>query len=77
MQRNAALALPAQEFRLVRELVGSMAIYATGDGIKRQALSPSPAWNKAAEEYLARGAARGAVINRIKSPGSPCAVSPP
>jgi hypothetical protein len=42
----------------VRELVGSMAIYATGDGIKPQALSPSPEWNKAAEEYFAHWAAR-------------------
>ena len=49
----------------VRELVGSMAIYATGDGIKPQALSPSPDWNKAAEEYFARWAARCEVTNRF------------
>jgi capsid protein len=49
----------------VRELVGSMAIYATGDGIKPQALSPSPEWNKAAEEYFARWAARCEVTNRF------------
>ena len=49
----------------VRELVGNMAIYATGDGIKPQALSPSPDWNKAAEEYFARWAARCEVTNRF------------
>jgi len=49
----------------VRELVGSMAIYATGDGIKPQAFSPSPDWNKAAEEYFARWAARCEVTNRF------------
>ena len=49
----------------VRELVGNMAIYATGDGIKPQALSPSTTWNKAAEEYFARWAARCEVTNRF------------
>ena len=49
----------------VRELVGSMAIYATGDGIKPQALSPSPEWNKAAEEYFARWAAHCEITNRF------------
>jgi len=49
----------------VRELVGNMAIYATGDGIKPQALSPNPTWNKAAEEYFARWAARCEVTNRF------------
>ena len=42
-----------------------MAIYATGDGIKPQALSPSADWNKAAEEYFARWAARCEVTNRF------------
>ena len=37
----------------VRELVGNMAIYSTGDGIKPQALSADTNWNKAAEEYFA------------------------
>ena len=49
----------------VRELVGNMAIYATGDGIKPQALSPNAEWNKAAEEYFARWAARCEVTNRF------------
>ncbi len=49
----------------VRELVGNMAIYATGDGIKPQALSPNPTWNRAAEEYFARWAARCEVTNRF------------
>ena len=30
----------------VRELVGNMAIYSTGDGIKPQAQSADPAWNR-------------------------------
>src|SRR5438093_13205082 len=33
----------------VRELVGNMAIYSTGDGIKPQAQSPDPNWNRQAE----------------------------
>lgn len=49
----------------VRELTGSMAIYATGDGIKPQALSGDTAWNKAAEEYFARWAARCEITNRF------------
>jgi len=49
----------------VRELVGNMAIYSTGDGIKPQALSPDAHWNKAAEEYFARWAARCEVTNRF------------
>ena len=49
----------------VRELIGNMAIYATGDGIKPQALSGSAEWNKAAEEYFARWAARCEVSNRF------------
>jgi lambda family phage portal protein len=49
----------------VRELVGNMAIYATGDGIKPQALSGSTDWNKAAEEYFARWATRCEITNRF------------
>lgn len=49
----------------VRELVGNMAIYATGDGIKPQALSGNTEWNKAAEEYFAQWAARCEVTNRF------------
>ncbi|EDY21056.1 portal protein lambda [Chthoniobacter flavus Ellin428] len=49
----------------VRELVGSMAIYATGDGIKPQALSADANWNKAAHEYFARWAARCEITQRF------------
>ena len=49
----------------VRELVGNMAIYATGDGIKPQALSGNTEWNKAAEEYFAQWAAQCEVSNRF------------
>ncbi len=36
----------------VRELVGNMALYATGDGIRVQAQSGNADWNRAAEEYF-------------------------
>jgi capsid protein len=36
----------------VRELVANMAIYSTGDGIRVQAQSPDPEWNRAAEDYF-------------------------
>lgn len=49
----------------VRELVGNMAIYSTGDGIKPQAQSSDPLWNKQAEEYFNRWAARCEVTNRF------------
>ncbi len=49
----------------VRELVGNMAIYSTGDGIKPQAQSPDPAWNRQAEEYFANWAARCEVTGRF------------
>lgn len=37
----------------VRELVGNLQIYSTGDGIKPQSQSSDPAWNRQAEEYFA------------------------
>ncbi|XHR30403.1 MAG: phage portal protein [Chthoniobacteraceae bacterium] len=49
----------------VRELVGNMAIYSTGDGIKPQAQSHDPAWNRQAEEYFANWAARCEVTHRF------------
>ncbi len=49
----------------VRELVGNMAIYSTGDGIKPQAQSPDPEWNRQAEEYFANWAARCEVTRRF------------
>jgi len=49
----------------VRELVSNMAIYSTGDGIKPQAQSPDPVWNRRAEEYFANWAARCEVTGRF------------
>jgi capsid protein len=49
----------------VRELVGNMAIYSTGDGIKPQAQSPDPAWNRQAEEYFALWSARCETTQRF------------
>ena len=42
----------------VREIVSNMAIYSTGDGIRPQAQSPDPAWNKAAEDFFRRWSSR-------------------
>ena len=49
----------------VRELVGNMAIYSTGDGIKPQAQSSNPDWNKKAEDYFTRWAARCVITRRF------------
>jgi len=49
----------------VRELVGNMAIYSTGDGIKPQAQSPDPAWNRLAEEYFATWSAQCEITRRF------------
>ena len=49
----------------VRELVGNMAIYSTGDGIRTQAQSPDPDWNRAAEEYFAAWSASCEVTGRF------------
>ncbi len=49
----------------VRELVGNMAIYSTGDGIKPQAQSADPVWNRQAEEYFTLWAARCEVTRRF------------
>jgi capsid protein len=49
----------------VRELVGNMAIYSTGDGIKPQAQSANPAWNRLAEDYFALWAARCETTRRF------------
>lgn len=52
----------------MRELVGNMAIYSTGDGIKPQAQSPDPAWNRQAEEYFAAWSAQCEVTRRFSFP---------
>jgi capsid protein len=49
----------------VRELVANMAIYSTGDGIRVQAQSPEPEWNRAAEAYFALWSARCEVTRRF------------
>ncbi|MBP7948909.1 MAG: phage portal protein [Verrucomicrobiales bacterium] len=49
----------------VRELVANMAIYSTGDGIRVQAQSPDPEWNRAAEDYFALWAARCEITRRF------------
>jgi capsid protein len=49
----------------MRELVANMAIYSTGDGIRVQAQSPKPEWNRAAEAYFALWSARCEVTRRF------------
>ena len=49
----------------VRELVANMAIYSTGDGIRVQAQSPDPEWNRLAESYFALWSARCEVTRRF------------
>lgn len=48
-----------------REVVGDMAIYSTGDGIRPQAQTEDPEWNRAAEEYFKRWSSRPEVTNRF------------
>lgn len=48
-----------------REVVGDMAIYSTGDGIRPQAQSPDPEWNQLAEDYFARWSKRPEITNRF------------
>ena len=49
----------------VRELVSNMAVYSTGDGIRPQAQSPDPAWNRQAEDYFAQWSARCEITERF------------
>lgn len=48
-----------------REIVADMAIYSTGDGIRPQALSPDPEWNRKAETYFGRWSALCDITNRF------------
>lgn len=48
-----------------REVVGDMAIYSTGDGIRPQAQTGDPSWNRAAEEHFARWSARPEITGRF------------
>jgi len=49
----------------VRELVANMAIYSTGDGIRVQAQSANPDWNREAEGYFALWSARCEITRRF------------
>ena len=49
----------------VREMVSNMAIYSTGDGIRPQAQSSDPEWNRRAEEIFRRWSAQCEVTNRF------------
>jgi capsid protein len=49
----------------VRELVANMAIYSTGDGIRVQAQSADPEWNRLAETYFAMWSSRCEVTRRF------------
>jgi len=49
----------------VREMVSSMAIYSTGDGIRPQAQSPDSEWNQRAEDYFKRWSARCEITGRF------------
>lgn len=49
----------------VREMVSNMAIYSTGDGIRPQAQSADPEWNRRAEEIFRRWSAQCEVTNRF------------
>ncbi len=48
-----------------REVVSDMAIYSVGDGIKPQAQTSDPDWNRAAEEYFARWSQRADITGRF------------
>ena len=48
-----------------REVVGDMAIYSTGDGIRPQAQSLNAEWNRQAEDYFKRWAARPEITGRF------------
>ncbi len=47
-----------------RELVGSLAIYSVGDGLRPQAQSPDPTWNRKAEDVFRRWSSRCEVTGR-------------
>lgn len=49
----------------VRELVGNMAMYSTGDGIRPQAQSPDSAWNRLAEDYFKQWSSRCEITGRF------------
>jgi len=49
----------------VREMVGNMAVYSTGDGIRPQAQSEDPGWNRLAEAYFRAWSTRCEITTRF------------
>jgi len=49
----------------IKELIGNLAIYSTGDGIRPQAQSPDPEWNRQAEDYFKQWSARCEITGRF------------
>lgn len=49
----------------VREMVHSMALYSVGDGMRPQAASSSPEWNRAAEDYFNRWGRHADITGRF------------
>lgn len=54
----------ARNSGFIRELVGSMSLYSVGDGMKPQAESPNPEWNRQAEAYFNRWARHAELSGR-------------
>ncbi len=55
----------AKNSGFVREMVNSMALYSVGDGLRPQAESADPAWNRQAEDYFNRWARRAELSGRF------------
>ena len=55
----------AKNSGFVRELIGNMALYSVGDGIRVQAQSDSAEWNRRAEAYFREWSARCEVTGRL------------
>lgn len=55
----------AKNSGFVRELIGNMALYSVGDGIRVQAQSDSAEWNRRAEAYFREWSARCEVTGRF------------
>lgn len=49
----------------IREMVSAMALYSVGDGMRPQAESVDPAWNKKAEDYFNRWARHAELTGRF------------
>ncbi len=55
----------AKNSGFLRELVNSMAIYAVGDGLKPQAATSDPEWNRQAEQFFSRWARHAELTGRF------------